>query len=83
MAEKDLEFNFILVTPSEYAKTTRVSYKEVLKFCKTGQLEAYKTDGGQWRIKVYKDDVVSKEEYEKLFEEWNYYRTIGANKTRH
>ena len=47
MAEKDLEFNFILVTPSEYAKTTRVSYKEVLKFCKTGQLEAYKTDGGQ------------------------------------
>ena len=74
MAVDNLEFNFILVTPAEYAKATGISYNEALSFCKTGQLEAYKTDGGQWRVKVYKDDVVSKKEYEKMFEELNYYK---------
>ncbi len=74
MAVDNLEFNFILVTPAEYAKATGASYNETLSFCKSGQLEAYKTDGGQWRVKVYKDDVVSKKEYEKMFEELNYYK---------
>ena len=74
MAVENLEFSFILVTPAEYAKATGISYNEALNFCKTGQLEAYKTDGGQWRVKVYKDDVVSREEYSKLFEERNYYK---------
>ncbi len=74
MSVKNLEFNFSLVTPAEYAKGTGISYNETLSFCKTGQLEAYKTDGGQWRIKVYKGDIVSKEEYRKLFDECNYYK---------
>lgn len=82
MAEKNLEFNFILVTPSEFAKATGASYKEVLKFCKTGQLEAYQTEGRQWKIKVYKNDVVSKKEYEKLLEERNYYKGTVESVTK-
>ena len=82
MAVDNLEFNFILVTPAEYAKATRASYNETLSFCKTGQLEAYKTDGGQWRIKVYKDDVVSKKEYNKLLEERNYYKGTVESVTK-
>ena len=74
MAVDNLEFNFVFVSAKEYAKRTGLSYNEVLRFCETGQLEAYKTDGGQWRIKVYKGDTVSREEYNKLFEECNRYK---------
>ncbi len=74
MSVDNLEFNFILVTPAEYAKATGASYNETLSFCKSGQLEAYKTDGGQWKIKVCKDDVISKKDYQEMFEELNRYR---------
>lgn len=74
MAADNIEFNFVYVSAKEYAKKTELSYKEVLRFCETGQLEAYRTDGRQWRIKVYKGDVVSRKEYEKLFEECNRYK---------
>ena len=75
MSVGNLEFNFRLVTPAEYAKGTGISYNEALSFCKTGQLEAYRTDGGQWKIKVYKNDtIVSREEYNKIFDERNYYK---------
>lgn len=76
MAVDNLEFNFILVTPAEYAKATGASYNETLSFCKSGQLEAYKTDGGQWKIKVYKDDIVSRKEYDELSEERNRYKGL-------
>ena len=47
MAADNIEFNFVYVSAKEYAKKTELSYKEVLRFCETGQLEAYRTDGRQ------------------------------------
>jgi len=67
----NLNFNFYFVTAKEYSKTAGLSYRDVLEFCKTGKLEALKTEGGQWKVKVYKGDTVSREEYNRLLEEKN------------
>jgi len=74
MSADNLRFNFYYVTANAYAKATRLSYRDVLEFCKTGKLEALQTEGGQWKVKVYKDDIVSREKYNKLFEEYSRYK---------
>lgn len=69
MSVDNLNFNFTIVSAKRYSELTGLSYQETLSLCETKQLEAHKTDGGQWRIKVYKGDAVSRDEYNRLLEE--------------
>ena len=51
MAGNNLEFNFMLVTPAEYAKASRASYKEVLNYAKQGSLKHTKQTAGSGELK--------------------------------
>lgn len=63
---KDLEINFKYVSAKSYSDITGLNYGSTLEMCEKGELEAIRADGGQWRIKVYKGDCISREEYEKI-----------------
>lgn len=63
---KEVVLNFEMVSAKKYSKVSGLAYQIVLQQCENGTLDAYKTDGGQWRVKVHKGDMVSKVEFEKL-----------------
>lgn len=53
------------VSASRYAKNHGIGYETVKRRCEKGELPAYQTYGGQWRIREL-DGFVTKEEYENL-----------------
>jgi len=66
---KEITPNFYYLTPQKYSDKTGLPYGTVLYLCKNGDLDAHSTDGGQWHIKVLKENAVSPEEHRKLQEE--------------
>lgn len=55
----------------------KVAYgvEEVKKLCRKGELPCKMTDGGHYKIEVY-DDVVPREQYDKLKEEYLILKTM-------
>jgi len=60
-----------ILTTTEYAKLSGMTVTQVKNLCSQGILPAVKTNGGQWRIKMYKDSV-PREVHEKALEEIAY-----------
>lgn len=70
------EIPFVWVTPKEYSEQTGMWIEDVKRLCNTGKLECEKSPGGYYRIKVYKDESVSREEYERIKTELEKYKTV-------
>lgn len=73
-----------MVSPKEFSKKTGLSYGAVLMMCKKNEINAVKTQGGQFKIfdkelKKYTNDCseyVSREEYTKVVRENERLRTF-------
>lgn len=63
------ELNFKFVSAEKYSKLTGLGVEEVKRLCKINKLEHEMTEGGYYKIKVYKNDCVSKSDYERVKQE--------------
>lgn len=61
--------NHYYLSASEYADRTGIGEAEVKKQLRIGFLEGFITDGGHYKIKVYKNDSVPLKQYEKVLQE--------------
>lgn len=64
------------VSAEEYSRQSGLGVEEVKKQCKLGKIEHLRTEKGYYKIKVYDNDVVSKEEHEKILKERDKYKTL-------
>ena len=74
-----------MLSPQVFADKTGMSYQQVLTMCKTGELEAIKTDGGHFKIFaseldkfLNKKDFISRESYEEVLRENERLKTMIA-----
>jgi len=67
---------FAWVTPKEYSDQTGMWIEDVKRLCNEGKIPCEKSPGGYYRIKVFKDESVSREEFEKIKQELEKYKTI-------
>lgn len=63
-----------ILTISKYAKESGLTPAQVRTLCESGILQAYKTEGGQWRIKVINDSV-PREIHEKALQRISFLET--------
>ncbi len=66
MKAKEIKAPFIELTTAEAGVLFGTSGQVERKRCEQGLREAYRTDGGQWRVLIRPDDVISREEAEAL-----------------
>lgn len=59
----------------QYSKLSGMGEEEVKRQCRTGKIPCKMTEGGYYKIPVY-DDAVSIEQYEKVLQEKERYKTI-------
>lgn len=59
------EISYFFVSAEEYSRQTQIGVEEIKRLCRLGEIEHYRTEGGYYKIKVYKNESVSKELYEK------------------
>lgn len=52
------------VSAEEYSRQSGLGVEEVKRQCRIGEIKCKMTEGGYYKIPVYEDDVVSKEEFE-------------------
>lgn len=71
-----MEINHKWISAKKYAEETGLSPEKVTQFIRDGKIEGLQTDKGYWKVKVYKNDAVSREVYEKEHE-----RRIEAENT--
>ena len=66
-----MEVNHIYMSPKEYHDATGgcIGVEEIKRLCRIGQIPCLRTDGGYYKIKVYKGDCISREKYEKIVQE--------------
>lgn len=76
------KINHRWVSAKAYAEATGISPEKAIQMIHNGTLEGTQTDKGYWKIKVYDNDAVSKEMYEKLLKENERLKAtlIGAHK---
>lgn len=63
------------LSAEQYAKQSGMGVEEVKRQCRTGAIQCLMTEGGYYKIPVY-EDVVPKEQYEKILQEKERYKTI-------
>jgi hypothetical protein len=64
---KQFELPYSFMSAPEFARKSGLSYQETLAKCKDGTIDAFETDGGQWRVKVWKaTETVPKKQYDEL-----------------
>lgn len=56
------------VSAKAYAEATGLGVEKVKQFIRAGKLEGLQTEDGYWKVKVYDNDAVSRDVYEKLQE---------------
>ena len=71
-----MEIDYYFVSAEEYAKQTGIGPEEAKKQCRLGKLEYFMTEKGHYKIKVYKDGSVPREQYESLKQECEKYKTL-------
>ena len=57
------------ISAEEYSRRSKLGVEEVKKQCNLGKIEHLRTEKGYYKIKVYDNDVVPKEQYENLLAE--------------
>ncbi len=63
---KEVVAPFIELTTEQAGKLFGTSAQVERRRCEQGLRDCFRTDGGQWRIKIRPNDVVSREEAEAL-----------------
>ena len=58
------------VSAKAYAEATGLGVEKVKQFIRAGKLEGLQTEDGYWKVKVYNNDAVSRDVYEKLQERY-------------
>lgn len=61
--------NYIYLSAEQYSKETNLGVEEVKRQCRIGKIPHLRTQGGYYKIKVCKNDCVSREEYERVVQE--------------
>ncbi len=64
-----MQVNHYYISPNKYSKQTGLGIEEVKKLCRMGRIPCEISEGGYYHIKVYKDDCVSRAEYNKVIKE--------------
>lgn len=62
------EVNHKWVSAKAYAEATGLGPEIIKQFIRAGKLEGLQTEDGYWKVKVYDNDSVSRDVYEKLQE---------------
>lgn len=62
------KINHKWVSAKAYAEATGLGVEKVKQFIRTGKLEGLQTEDGYWKIKVYDNDAVSRDVYQKEVE---------------
>lgn len=62
------KINHKWVSARAYAEATGLGTEKVKQFIRSGKLEGEQTEDGYWKVKVYDNDAVSRDVYEKLKE---------------
>lgn len=57
------------LSAEEYSRQSGLGVEEVKKQCNLGKIEHLRTEKGYYKIKVYDNDVVPKEQYENILAE--------------
>lgn len=60
-----MSVNHKWLSATEYARQTGLGVEKVKQFIRDGKLEGLQTEDGYWKVKVYNDECVSKEFFEK------------------
>ena len=63
------EVNHYYLSAAEYAEQTGIGEAEAKKQLRTGFLEGFITEGGHYKIKVYKDGSVPYKQHEAVVKE--------------
>jgi hypothetical protein len=69
MPARIVEVDYEELTPAQYGRKHGMGEDAVRARCKMGQLMAYQTEGGHWKIRDYPRDVVDRKAYESLLSE--------------
>ncbi len=67
---------YFFVSAEEYSRQTKMGVEEIKKLCRLGEIEHYRTEGGYYKIKVYKDGSIPIEEHQKIKDENTRLKTI-------
>jgi hypothetical protein len=59
------ELNHTWMSAKKYAEETGLGAEKVKQFIRDGKLEGLQTEDGYWKVKVYKNDAVSREVFER------------------
>lgn len=62
------KINHKWVSAKAYAEATGLGAEKVKQFIRDGKLEGLQTEEGYWKVKVYDNDAVSREVYQKEVE---------------
>lgn len=74
-----MKVNHYYLSASEYSKQTGMGVEEVKRLCRLGRIPCEFTEGGYYKIKIYKDNCISIEEYNKVIKENEKLKTIIKN----
>lgn len=66
-----MEINHCYISAKAYSKQTGLGVEEVKRLCRIGRIPCERTKKGYYKIKIYKNDYVSKEEYDRVIKENN------------
>lgn len=66
-----MEVNHFYISAEAYSEQTGLGVEEVKRLCRIGRIPCERTKKGYYKIKLYKNDCVSKEEYNRVIKENN------------
>lgn len=68
---------FFYVTPKEYSEQTGMWVEDVKRLIREGKIEGeYNENTGYYKVKVYRNQAVSRAEHEAVLKELTKYKTI-------
>lgn len=71
------EIPFFYVSPKEYSEQTGMWIEDVKRLVREGKLEGeHNKETGYYKVKVYRNEAVSRKEYEDALQELTKYKTI-------
>lgn len=74
-----MQINHYYVSPAEYSKQTGLGIEQVKRLCRIGKIPYELSEGGQYHIKVFRDNCVPREQYENVLKENEKLKTIIEN----
>lgn len=79
MAKKmsEEEVPFFYMSPTEYSKQTGMWVEDIKRLIREGKLEGFHNkETGYYKVKVYKNEAVSRAEHEQVLQELTKYKTV-------